>query len=249
MSDTREPTGFEGRLLVALTQVDQRRAPTLRGEPTLRVWRRPVVLAAAVATVVAAGGATAAVAALSGEQTSFQTAAHSVVAGDAMTVKGSGCAAGSDVRFSTDHGQELGRAVADAEGNFVASITVPDNLAPGALTVAATCPDGSPQALVQRLVVVVVDAEKPLAATLAVAGSATPGGEVVVKGAGCQPGADVSFAIAAGAIGSATAGPDGAYVATVPLASTVAVGTHLLTAECTGGDGASLRLTVDLLVE
>jgi hypothetical protein len=189
------------------------------------------------------------VAALSGEETSFAAAANSVVAGEALTVKGSGCLAGSDVRFTTADGRELGRVVADGEGSFVTGIALPTDLATGDLAIAASCPDGSPHGLVQRVMVVVVGAHEPLAAGLAVAGSATPGGSVVVKGAGCRPGTEVTFAVAAvPTLGSATAGSDGSYVATLVVPSTLPIGSHALTAECTGRDGTAFRLTVDLVL-
>ena len=251
MTDANERTslgGFEGRLLEALTEVDRQRAQTVQAGPTRPMWRRPFVLAAAAVTVVAVGGATAAVAGLS-EQASFAPAAHSVVAGDTLTVKGTGCLAGGDVRFTTADGRELGRVAADAEGSFVSSFVLPDNLAIGPLSIAASCPDGSPPGLVQRVVVQVIEPEK-LAATLAVAGSAQPGGVVVVKGAGCRPGTVVTFAVATvPASSGATAGSDGAYVTTLVVPSTLPIGTHLLTAECTGTDGSPLRLNVELLLE
>jgi hypothetical protein len=251
MTDANEKTslgGFEGRLLGALTEVDRQRAQTVQARPTRPIRRRPVVLAAAAATVVAVGGATAAVAGLS-EQASFAPAAQSVAAGDTMTVKGTGCLAGSEVRFTTDDGRELGRVAADAEGSFVSSFVLPDTLAIGALSIAASCPDGSPPGLVQRVVVQVIEPEK-LAATLAVAGSAEPGGVVVVKGAGCRPGTGVTVAVGSvPALGGAIAGSDGAYVTTLLVPSTLPTGTHLLTAECTGTDGSPLRLTVELLLE
>ncbi len=252
MNESSDPAlrdGFEGRLLVALTEVDQRKARSTGTEPVRPVRRRPVLLAAAAATLLAVGGATAAVAAFSGGQTSFAAAAHTVTAGDAVTVKGSGCEAGSDVRFTAADGRELGRVVADAGGSFVTNINLPSDLATGDLTLAANCPDGSPHGLVQRVVVVVVHAHEPLGATLAVAGSAKPGGQVVVKGAGCQPGTDVTFTVpAAPTLGSATAGADGTYVATLVVPSTLPIGSHVLTAECTGHDGMTLRLTVDLVL-
>jgi hypothetical protein len=95
----------------------------------------------------------------------------------------------------------------------------------------------------------VIEPEK-LAATLAVAGSAQPGGVVVVKGAGCRPGAVVTLAVATmPTLGEATAGSDGAYVTTLVVPSTLPIGSHRLTAECASIDGSPLRLTVELLLE
>jgi hypothetical protein len=249
MTDSNDPIRFEDRLLVSLLELDQRTPRSAPAALTRVLRRRPLMLAVAGAVVVAVGGATAAVAALTGQATSFAAAAHSVVAGETMTVKGTGCQAGSDVRFSTPGGRELGQAIADADGSFVTAIAVPADVATGDLTIAASCPNGSASGLVQHVVVVVVPRE-PLAAALAVVGSATPGGQVGVKGAGCRPGAEVTFTIArSSTLGSTTAGSDGGYVTTLTVPSTAAIGHYAMTAECARPNGTDLRMTADLVVE
>jgi hypothetical protein len=248
VNGTDKVSGFEERLLVALTEIDERRSRPGPAPPKRWFWRRRIVLAAAVTSVVAVGGAAAAVAAFDDPNT-FQAAAPSVVAGDPVTLKGSGCLAGSEVRFTANDGRELGHSTANQEGTFTAEVPLSPDAPLGTMAIRASCPDGSAQPLVQRLEVTVVEEHEPLTATLALAGETTPGGEVVIKGAGCKAGTDVTFGLDAQTpLGVATAGSDGAYSAIVTVPSSLPVGSHVLTAECAGVDGEPLELTASLVV-
>jgi len=62
-----------------------------------------------------------------------------VVRGQSVDVKGSGCAAGAAVKVTFDDGTVLGNFTADANGDFVASVTIPATATVGEHLITATC--------------------------------------------------------------------------------------------------------------
>jgi hypothetical protein len=78
-------------------------------------------------------------------------------------------------------------------------------------------------------------------AELDVAGTAVPGGVAVVKGAGCQEGSTVTFRLDGKTrLGVTKAGTDGWFDDELRIPAATPLGTHQLTAVCTGGDGRRL---------
>jgi hypothetical protein len=103
--------------------------------------------------------------------------------------------------------------------------------------------------LAQRLLLTVTDERPTLATTLEVAGVAAPGGQVVIKGAGCRPGTAVALTLDGGvALATATAAEQGEFVvaATVPAGATV--GDHQVVATCAGPDGSIVEFKAPLTV-
>jgi large repetitive protein len=229
---------FEGRLLRALTELDERRpapASTRAG-----VWRRPAVIGGAVAAVILAGAATATAARLLSRPT-FQIGGSQVPAGQSVVVKGSGCAAGAAVTVSLD-GVDVGMTAADADGDFVAQPVVPVGTTVGTHTVAARC-----DAVRHSATVEVVAERKPAPPVLSVPGVARPGGTAVVKGTGCRPGA-VALALDGRPAGTATANAEGLYLFELAVPADAVPGTHVVQTRCVGADGAALDLTAELTV-
>lgn len=64
-----------------------------------------------------------------------------VVRGETVDVAGEGCAPGAEVIVTWDDGTVLGTFTADANGDFVTTITVPSNATLGVHLVTATCGD------------------------------------------------------------------------------------------------------------
>jgi len=71
------------------------------------------------------------------------------------------------------------------------------------------------------------------------ASEARPGGTVTVSGAGCLPNSTVSIAFQPGGVplGTAQAGANGAFAATVTVPADATAGTHTITTTCTGANG------------
>jgi hypothetical protein len=111
-----------------------------------------------------------------------------------------------------------------------------DTVGPDTVTVRATLPDGrAGEASVAHLwkgpVAGGPVVPKPLTPTVEVRGIPVPDGEVTVVGTGCAPGSQVRLLIGGQDVGTARAGRDGSYRATVQLAG-LTVGRHPLAAVC-----------------
>jgi hypothetical protein len=244
---TGELGGFEGRLLVALTDLDQERpAPVASSMATLATgpaaWRRPAVIGGAVAAVLLVGAATATAAQLLSRPT-FEIGGAEVVVGETMLLKGSGCRGGSVVVIGLD-GVDIGTVTSNRDGTFVAEPTVPEGTAPGPHTVTATCDDGvrhdgTIRAVAQR---------EPIPPFLVVVGPTRAGGSTLIKGAGCRPGSAVVIRTDGDRSGGAAANAEGLYVADLVVPAGMRPGTHTVETTCAGPDGRDLRLTADLTV-
>ncbi len=92
-----------------------------------------------------------------------------VVRGETVDVKGSGCAAGASVAVTFDDGTSLGTFTADDNGDFVATVTIPSTATLGEHTITATCGD------VQQFLTVNVLAESVTQGTLARTGTSSTG--------------------------------------------------------------------------
>jgi LPXTG-motif cell wall-anchored protein len=64
-----------------------------------------------------------------------------VVRGETVDIKGDGCAPGATVTVTFDDGTLLGTFTADANGEFVSTITIPANATIGEHLITATCGD------------------------------------------------------------------------------------------------------------
>jgi LPXTG-motif cell wall-anchored protein len=64
-----------------------------------------------------------------------------VVRGETVDIKGDGCAPGSTVTVTFDDGTVLGTFTADANGEFITTITIPSNATLGEHLITATCGD------------------------------------------------------------------------------------------------------------
>lgn len=64
-----------------------------------------------------------------------------VVRGETVDVSGEGCAPGAEVTVTFDDGTVLGTFTADANGDFLTTITIPSNASLGVHLVTATCGD------------------------------------------------------------------------------------------------------------
>jgi hypothetical protein len=73
--------------------------------------------------------------------------------------------------------------------------------------------------------------------------SVEPGGDLVVKGTGCDAGATVTVAIGGQVIGTTVADANGHFSTSVSVGN-VAVGRHVLTAQC----GPTLTTTIDVVL-
>ncbi len=171
-----------------------------------------------------------------------------MTAGGEAILKGSGCAPTTDVTLRLDGGATLGQTKADAEGLFVGMVTIPATTSLGRHVMTATCPGDDGKELVQELPLTVTAAEEPipLDPTLAAAGAATPGGVALVKGAGCRPDSVVLVALDTAAPVTATAGPEGGFLAEPKVPADARPGQLKVTATCTGYDGAELIQTASL---
>jgi hypothetical protein len=143
-------TGFEQRLLAALTEIDGRRPVVTAAAPAPRRSRRrwtrpPVVVAGALAAVALAGGATAAAKAVF-EPKEILGTIDSLRPGDSTGIKGWGCEPGSRVTIRLD-GTAIGSATAEVRstepvvGWFRVTVTIPADTPPGDHVLTSTCPD------------------------------------------------------------------------------------------------------------
>jgi hypothetical protein len=73
----------------------------------------------------------------------------------------------------------------------------------------------------------------PLDPTLAVEGSASPGGVTHIKGAGCRPDSEVRVALDAATPVTVTAGAEGQFLAELKILADTPLGQHTVTAICT----------------
>jgi hypothetical protein len=246
-SETEGPQGFEARLLARLTELDAARpaaatasVPARAGRPR---WRRPVVVGAAALAALAVG-ATATAAALSGEPFDVQGASTDVHPGGYLFLKGSGCPAGKPVAFLWD-GAALADTVAQPGNLFWVNASVPADAVLGRHLVTARCG----RDLTVRLTVTVSPARPPvpMPPDFAVGGTAAAHNQFVVKGAGCRPGATVTFTAVGLAAQTAVTDDQGAYTAILSVGD-LAVGIHQITASCLDRKGAALVLTAELTV-
>ncbi len=250
-SDPQQLGGFERRLLDALTAIDHRREPSepamAAHVPARRRVRRPLVLGTAVLAGVSIGGAAVA-GIIAGPRTLQSASGETVTAGDEAILKGSGCAPTTDVTLRLDGGAVLGMAKADAEGLFVGTVTIPATTSLGRHVVTAACPGDDGKGLVQELPLTVAGAEQrvPLDPTLSVAGWASPGGAALAKGAGCRPDTAVRVTLDTSVPVTATAGPDGQFLAEFTVPASTRLGQHNVTVTCTGNDGTELTQTASL---
>ncbi|WP_368499103.1 CocE/NonD family hydrolase [Herbiconiux sp. A18JL235] len=148
---------------------------------------------------------------LSASTGSIGTSAASVVAGGTVEIVGAGYDPGAPVGLSWVAG-EVDGAVADAQGAFRASVTVPAGLEPGILTLTATAEDGSVSSLDLEVTAAVVPTPT---ATPAPAPTTTPapapgepgagsGGSLAATGAPFGAfGAGASVAVLASLLGAA----------------------------------------------
>jgi hypothetical protein len=251
--DSQQLGGFERRLLDALTALDHRRrlaAPAVASRvPARRRVRRPLVLGTAVLAGVSIGGAAVA-GIIAGPRTLQSASGETVAAGGEAILKGSGCAPATDVTLRLDTGPVLGQAKADAEGLFIGTVTIPATTAHGRHVVTAACPGDDGEELVQELPLTVSAAEEPtpLDPTLAVGGSASPGGVTHVKGAGCRKDSEVRIVLDAATPVTVTAGPEGQFFAELMVPTATALGQHKVTAICSGSDGSELIQTAPLTI-
>jgi len=154
-------TGFERRLLEALTEIDARRPAATRAsarQPRRRWMRRPVVLAGAVTAVVLAGGA-AAGSKLIFEPKEVLGTKETLRAGESTGIKGWGCQPGSVVTIRLD-GADLGTTTAEVQtepvvGWFVIHVTIPTTTPPGEHALTSTCPapEGGEKVLTRKITV------------------------------------------------------------------------------------------------
>jgi hypothetical protein len=78
--------------------------------------------------------------------------------------------------------------------------------------------------------------------------SVVRGGELVMKGSGCDAGAAVSFAMDGARLSGTTARNDGTFIATIGIPVGAEPGTHALSATCRSGDADRVQhATVEVL--
>lgn len=240
------PVGFERRLLEALTAADTAaRRPVAAG--ARQAMRIRLAFLGAAALLVAGGGA--AIGAIYLGAPTFQAAAEAVVAGDTLTLKGSGCAPGGPVAVSLDGGPRLASVGAAADGTFIVELALPAETAEGDHVAVAACRDGAGRDLVQRAGFAMLATRPPVGVALAVAGSTEPGGAALAKGVGCRPGSDVTVALDGHrALGTAITDGVGGFVFEFSVPPDTTVGSHELSASCPALDGSPLSQRTELLV-
>jgi hypothetical protein len=259
--DPNELGGFERRLLTALTRIDAQRQPAPHQAPVptpqprqdpRRPRRRRAVLGAAVLAGLFALTTTAVA-------TLYNPADLDVggpaVPGGVAVVKGAGCQKGSTVTFTLDDKIGLGATMAyDAEGLFFAELRIPAATPLGRHQLTGVCTGGDGKRLVQQAKLPIVKSQPqpqpPRGPVFAVGGAAVPGGVAAVKGSGCQEGSTVTFRLDGKTrLGVTKAGTDGWFVdAELRIPAATPLGTHQLTAVCTGGDGKRLVQQAKLLI-
>jgi len=255
--DTDELGGFESRLLTALADVDERR-PTTHSMPAStprppgragggRSGTRRVLLVATVLGGLLAVAGTGV--AILRNPASFQPSGEVVVAGGPVVLKGSGCGAGSQVAFTLDDRFGLGAATADEDGLFSAQVSLPVETSPGMHDLAAACPDGDGQDVIQHAPLQVVTDLPPLGPAFSVGGSAPAGSSVLLKGSGCRAGSDVAFIMdGETSVGSAMATDEGTFFADVLVPASAEVGAHVISASCDDPNGEALVQEAELVV-
>ena len=137
---------------------------------------------------------------------------------------------------------------ADGEGLFIGTVTIPVTTSLGRHVVTAICSRDDGKELAQELPLTVSAAEEPtpLDPTLAVGGSASPGGVAHVKGAGCQRDSEVRVVLGAANPVTTTAGPEGQFFAELTVPADAQLGQLKVSAICTGNDGTELTQATSL---
>lgn len=247
MSTTQEREfegGFEGRLLAELTEIDRIR-PAARAEaedaasvgprrPRLR-WR-PMALG--VAGVLLVAGTVVASGVLGPRN--FEPYGDTVIPGEDVGVKGSGCAVATTVTISMD-GREIGTTTSNASGAFDFQRALPAGTAMGEHALQASCagPDG--KSVVQNSKFTVVAVRPTTAPAIDVSGEMTPGGEVLVKGGAAKANTQVSILLDGRPLGTTNSDANGSFSAYLTLPDTITVGSHELRAVAIAPDGGEFN--------
>lgn len=207
----------------------------------------PGAAAAGAATVIAKGPHTATSAHLQIGRilANVTLSASSIIPGTALIVHGAGYPAGDKIQVSVSLRGTNGAthtlttsARTDAKGSFAATINVPADVAGGTYTVIARS-ESTGRAPQVRFAVVSL---KP--SLIAAPTTVAPGTRLMASGFGFAAGEKVTLALNGKGVGTATAGGNGKFTATISVSTNLASGPYALTASGNGGHRASATLAI-----